>query len=79
MPGDTPIYDWHHHHGLVGITHDHDNHPRHHHDKHGSVIYLDIPDDIIAGLDDDVGHGGTDAAPIGTGGYDITRRTTRTP
>lgn len=23
----------------------------------------------------DVGHGGTDAAPIGTGGYDITHRT----
>lgn len=82
MPGDNDhlLFDYHTHHGTEhNITHSHDDHPRHRHDANGSVIYLA---DLAVGIGRDL-HAAVDnlnrrtdgAAPIGTGGYDITHRT----
>lgn len=88
MPNnDDLVFDYHEHPGLNDVcTHDHDDHPRHHHDRNGSVIYLDDlsikrgPDDYIGAVARffNVDDGGTDAfGNIGVGGYDVTHRTPR--
>ena len=61
-------------------THDHDQHPRHHHDHNGSVYYYPFPGVVdvhnasdLRAWERDPDHDPADL--IGAAGYDITLRT----
>lgn len=85
MPhNDNLIFDYHEHHDHLVVTHDHDNHPRHHHDRNGSILYNNgivatnirsysfFTDNIVAGILNKLTD---DNDVIGCGGNDIDRRT----